>query len=99
MTVNNNYLLSANASATTSCDDKNDGSWFEAMATAWGQALDRQAGKIEEMSNKLGEDGQSTPSQITRLTAESLSMSFMSNSSHTALSSLGTSLETMARKQ
>jgi hypothetical protein len=99
MTVNN-YLLSANASATTtSSDDKNDGSWFEAMATAWGQALDRQAGKIEEMSQKLGEDGQSTPSQITKLTAESLSMSFMSSSSHTALSSLGTSLETMARKQ
>ncbi|MET0026413.1 MAG: hypothetical protein ABW101_02150 [Candidatus Thiodiazotropha sp.] len=98
MTVNSNYYSALNANATTN-SDSNDGSWFEAMATAWGQALDRQAGKIEDMSTKIGDEGQETPSAITQLTAESLKMTFLSNSSHTALSSLGSSLETMARKQ
>jgi vacuolar-type H+-ATPase catalytic subunit A/Vma1 len=86
-------------SAYQNGNKKNDGSWFEAMAEAWGQALDRQASKIETMSTNVGDKGQESPSAITRLTAESLKMSFLANSSHTALSSMGSSLETMARKQ
>ncbi len=39
------------------------------------------------------------PSSITQLTAESLKMGFMSSSSHTSLTSVGSALETMARKQ
>jgi hypothetical protein len=80
-------------------EKSSDNSWFEAMAEAWGQALDRQAQRIEDMSTEVGDQGKETPSAITKLTAESLKMSFLSNSSHTAISSLGTSLETMARKQ
>jgi hypothetical protein len=80
-------------------DNGTDGSWFESMAEAWGQALDRQAQRIETMSTEIGDAGVETPSAITKLTAESLKMSFISNSSHTAINSLGTSLETMARKQ
>lgn len=76
-----------------------DGSWFEAMAEAWGQALDRQANKISEMSTEIGEGGNESPAMITQLTAESLRMQYISNSSHTALSSMGSALETMARKQ
>lgn len=73
-------------------------SWFEAMADAWGQALDRQASVIEEKSAALDGGGDS-PSAITELTAQSLRMSFLSNSSHTAISTVGSALETMARKQ
>jgi hypothetical protein len=80
-------------------DNSSDNSWFEAMAEAWGKALDRQAQRIEDMSTEIGDQGKETPSAITKLTAESLKMSFLSNSSHTAISSMGTSLETMARKQ
>ncbi len=76
-----------------------DGSWFEAMAEAWGQALDRQASRIETQSTQLGDQGIDSPAAITQLTAESLKMTFLSNSSHTALSSTGSALETMARKQ
>ncbi len=72
------------------------GSWFEAMAAAWGAALDKQAGKIEEMS--AGLEGNDTPSAITELTAESMKMGFLSNSSHSAISSVGEALSTMARK-
>lgn len=74
------------------------GSWFEAMAQAWGQALDKQAGKIEERSSALAE-GVDDPKAITQLSAESLRMTFLANSSHTSISSVGSALETMARKQ
>lgn len=71
--------------------------WFEAFANAWGTALDNQASKIEMQSNTLAE-GMDSPSQITMLTAESMRLSFMSQSSHTSLDSISKSLETMARK-
>ena len=97
--ANLNTFLPINNSICNSKSNSSDASWFEAMAEAWGQALDRQAQKIENMSTSIGDMGDQTPSAITRLTAESLKMSFISNSSHTAISSMGTSLETMARKQ
>lgn len=78
--------------------DKRNSSWFEAMANAWGKALDKQADTITEMSSQLV-DGIDSPRQVTMLTAESLRMQFLSNSSHTAISAVGSSLETMARKQ
>jgi len=77
---------------------KRDSSWFEAMADAWGKALDNQANKISDMSNELV-DGIDSPRQVSLLTAESLRMQFLSNSSHTAITAVGSSLETMARKQ
>jgi hypothetical protein len=36
---------------------------------------------------------------VTELTAMSLKMSFLASSSHTAVSTVGSALETMARKQ
>ncbi|TRW17370.1 hypothetical protein [Glacieibacterium frigidum] len=76
---------------------ENGGSWYEAMANAWGQTLDNQANTISTMSDSLGE-GMDSPSQITKLTAESMRMGFMSNASHSSLDSVGKALETMARK-
>ena len=72
------------------------GTFFEALARAWGAALDRQATSIEELS--AGLEGNDTPSAITELTAESLKMGFLSTSSHTAISAVGEALSTMARK-
>lgn len=73
-------------------------SWFEALAQAWGQSLDTQAARIEQMSDSVTGQGTDNPSQITKLTAESMRMSFMANSSATSLDSVGKALETMARK-
>ena len=73
------------------------GSWFEAVAQAWGQTLDSEAQKIETMSDGIG-DGNEQPSQIAELSAESMRMNFMSNSENTSVTSIGQSLETMARK-
>lgn len=72
--------------------------WFEAFASAWGKALDSQAAAIEQRSDMVANGGGDNPSQITELTAESLKMSFLANSSHSSLDSVGKALETMARK-
>lgn len=74
------------------------GTWFEALAQSWGQTLDNQATRIEQMSDQIGIQGSDNPSQITKLTAESMRMSFMANSSSTSIDSVGKALETMARK-
>lgn len=79
-------------------DRRNNDSWFETMADAWGDALNTQATRIVEQADKVAE-GFDTPSEITALTAESLRMNFISNSSHTSLTSVGSALETLARKQ
>jgi hypothetical protein len=73
------------------------GTWFESLANAWGQTLDGQATRIQQMSDSLSGGGDN-PSQITQLTAESLRMSFMAQSSQSSIDSVGKALETMARK-
>ena len=42
---------------TGSGSSSGGGSWFEAMAQAWGQALDAQAGRIEDKSAQLSSGG------------------------------------------
>lgn len=91
-------LSSTTATSSAGGSKKGSGSWYEAMAEAWGEALDKQANTIVEMGSSL-EAGDDTPSRITQLTAESLRMGFLSNSSHTSLTSVASALETMARKQ
>ncbi|KQY85466.1 MULTISPECIES: hypothetical protein [Roseateles] len=96
-----NALLSTLAAAPvngSTGSKSSGGSWFEAMADAWGQALDRQAGDIETKSAAMSAGGDK-PADVTELTAMSLKMSFLASSSHTAVSTVGSALETMARKQ
>jgi hypothetical protein len=97
-TINPLNLLAAAPAAGNKNGSPNGASWYEAMAEAWGQSLDAQAGRIEDQSTAIG-DGIDNPSAITQLTAESLKMGFLANSSHTSLTSVGSALETMARKQ
>ena len=77
--------------------DQSNG-WYEAMARSWGEALNNQASTVVEQADMIAR-GEQSPEAITLLTAESLRMQFLSNSSHTALTSMGSALETMARKQ
>lgn len=88
-------IAAASASGNASGQSKN---WFEAMAEAWGKALDAKANEIQATSDELSA-GNDQPSTITKLSAQSLQMTFLSNSSHTSMSSVGTALETLARKQ
>lgn len=97
--VNTDLSTLAASPLTSQRTQKNTpGNWFEAFAAAWGNALDRQASSIEQRSDLMANDGGDTPSAITQLTAESMKMSFLSNSSHTSLDSVSKALETMARK-
>lgn len=99
-TITNGGLSMMAASPMTGgqAKGKGSGTWFEALADAWGQTLDSQATRISNMSDQIGVGGQDNPSQITKLTAESMRMSFMAQSSSSSLDSVGKSLETMARK-
>ncbi len=96
-TVNPLSIVAA-APMTSNKSSNGTSSWFEAMAQAWGQALDKQAATIQEKSDAIS-GGDNTPSAVTELTTQSLVMSFLSNSSHTSISTVGQALETMARKQ
>jgi hypothetical protein len=100
MTTNYVNPLAMFATTPTSQTKKSggDGTWFEAMAEAWGRTLDAQADRITQQSDVVSA-GDDSPAAITNLTTQSLKMGFLSNSSHTAISSVGTALETMARKQ
>ncbi|MBI1682724.1 hypothetical protein I4Q42_03485 [Caulobacter hibisci] len=87
------------APALSGANNKNrPGTWFEAMAHAWGQVLDSQAVKITELAEQIGPGGEDKPSVMAMLTAESLRMNFMANSESTSVDSVGRALETMARK-
>jgi vacuolar-type H+-ATPase catalytic subunit A/Vma1 len=91
--------LSLMATAATQSTDKDkSGTWYQAMARAWGETLDRQASTLEGLSSQIGEGGMDNPSTLTLMSAEALKMGFLSQSSHTTLSSTGEALKTMAQK-
>lgn len=77
----------------------NSGSWFQALASAWGQALDNQADVIAKESDTIGTSGADSPSSITQLTADTMKMGFLSQQAQTADSSAGEALKTLARGQ
>lgn len=91
-------LLAATPMTGSQRHGSKSASWYEAMAEAWGKTLDAKANEIEVASDQLAE-GDNRPAHITRMTALAQEMGFMSNSAHTSLQSVGTALETMARKQ
>ena len=92
-------MLADLASAPSILPSGRSRNWFEAFAGAWGTALDNQANRIEQQSVRIsGQGADDRPSQITELTAESMRLSFMAQSSHTSLDSVSKALETMARK-
>ena len=95
--VNGLTVATANNS-TEQADEKTKNSWYMAMSKAWGNTLDRQAGKIETMSEGLG-NGQDKPSDMILLAAEAQKMGFLSNSASSAVNSVGKAAETLARKQ
>jgi hypothetical protein len=74
------------------------GSFFEAMARAWGEALDKQAATIEAQSNAINTSGEDKPSAMIELSAQSMKMQFFSSSAQSSQSAVGESLQTLARK-
>jgi hypothetical protein len=96
--VNPLTVIAAAPLTTSRTSTSRSSSFFEAMARAWGEALDKQADTIQQQSDAISA-GDDRPQAITELTAQSLKMGFLSNSSHSSISSVGEGLNTMARKQ
>ncbi len=99
--MSNNIRSSINNTSSIaggSSSSGGNGSWFEAMADAWGKVLDAKADAISTKSAAM-DQGQDKPADVTQLTAMSMEMGYLSNASHTALAAVGSALETMARKQ
>lgn len=96
--LNTPSVAPTGGAARRSSGASESGSWFEAVAEAWGKTLDNQAQRITDMSSTIS-DGEDMPSQVAKLTAESLRFSFLSNSESSSVDSIGRALETMARKQ
>ncbi len=78
--------------------DSGGSSFFEAMARAWGDALDNQASEIQKASDRIN-GGDDKPAALTELSTQSLKMSFLANSSQSSINAVGQALQTMARKQ
>lgn len=75
-------------------------SWFEALAKAWGVALDAQASLITDLSNQIdAANGTDQPSLTAQLTAESQRLDFLANSEASSVNSVGDALQSVARKQ
>lgn len=110
MSVNNNdqgvlmYLnqvggiAASSGSSRTGGGSGSDGSWFRAMADAWGRTMDGQANKITQLSDAIGAGGDQ-PSNMVSLTAESLKMGFQSQNAATSINSVAEGLKAVARKE
>jgi hypothetical protein len=92
-------IATASVPQTTSSRRGSHSSWFDAMSEAWGKTLDAKAQEIETASDEMGDRGDNTPSQITKLTTLAQEMGFMSNSAHTSIEAVGSALDTIAPKQ
>lgn len=91
------------------CDDDHDNdcgdghkkcsSWLEAMASAWGDKLDKQADKIKKLADKLREctDENLRPSLLQELTVASQQFQLYSTQSSTMINSLSSALQSLAR--
>jgi hypothetical protein len=97
-TVSQAQLSQLVLSSTISPATTQTGNFFEALARAWGEALDKQAQVIQEKSAVLNQDGNDTPGAMTELTAESAKIAFMANSSHTSMSESAEALKAVAQK-
>lgn len=91
--------LAVSASSNTKSSRSTGGTWYEAMAQAWGDAMDKQATVITDLSNQINSGGNDTPSFMVQLTAESQKMGFMATSASTSNNSVGEALQTLAKKQ
>ena len=75
------------------------GNWYEALAEAWGQVLDKKAGELVSASNQIGNDGNNNPSAMIKASALAQEFAFTSNMAATANSSVGNGLETVSKRQ
>ena len=99
MTEAINQLAAAPATAENKKNREKSETWFQAFAGAWGRSMDQKANDMIESANGIKDGTSDNPSDIARLTAQSLQFSYLSQAQNTSMSSVGEGLKTMARKQ
>jgi hypothetical protein len=88
-------LTTVSSGSRTSSNSQ--GSWYEALAAAWGNVLNSQANDISALSNTIG-TGENDPASITTLTAKSLEFSFSATSASTSITESGDGLKQLGQK-
>jgi hypothetical protein len=73
-------------------------SWFEAMAQAWADVMDKQAGVVVSLSDEMS-SGRDDPGTALQLQSQAQKMAFLSTASSTSINSVGNALEMLAKKQ
>ena len=99
MTEPINQLAAAPATAETKKQQERSQTWFQAFANAWGRSMDDKANAMIESAEGISQGAADKPSDIARLTAQSLQFSFLSQAQNTSITSVGEALKTSARKQ
>lgn len=89
--------VAAGGGASKAKGGTGDGSWFRAMAEAWGKTMDNQANRITALSDQIGSGGDQ-PSNMVALTSESLRMGFQSQNAATSINSIAEGLKAMSQK-
>jgi hypothetical protein len=111
--MNPNYPTTNNSALTTlitqtnlgslagrpgSASASDQGNWLQALANAWGSALDSQAANLTDLSSQLN-NGSAQPSTLAQLTAASLTFQFESTGASASINASGDGLNTLARKE
>ena len=73
-------------------------SWYGKLASAWGQALDKQTEKTVSLARELGE-GNNGPGQALQVSAATQQLTFLCTAASNVSNSIGQALETLGRKQ
>jgi hypothetical protein len=73
-------------------------SWYEAMAQAWSEVIDKQAQQIVGLSAELT-SGVDNPGTAVQLQAQAQKMAFMSTAASTSINTVGNALEVLSKKQ
>lgn len=99
MTEAISQLAAAPAAAEQKKNKEKSETWFQAFANAWGRSMDQKADAMIETANGISDGAADRPSDIAKLTAQSLQFSYLSQAQNTSVSSVGEALKTSARKQ
>jgi len=73
-------------------------SWYSQLASAWGNALDKQTEKTVALARELT-DGNNGPGQALQVSAAAQQLTFLCTAASNVSNSIGQALETLGRKQ
>jgi len=88
------------SSGASGASQVDQASWFEAMARAWGQSLEREQDGIQETVNEMqtGQGDSDSVENKVELQAQIQRFSFLSSASSNTIKTAGDTLDKLARR-